>query len=278
SAPDAAPPGAAVVRRVRGAVEGQIVPERFVYAVGEPILVRMELRNTGTAALRFAFGGDWFGRLVPMRYAWRVWDERGALLCDLGRPVAGGSAGGGGGGTVELAPGGTHRETHLLNDACDALARPGRYRLEVVRVLSRPDALRRTRDGGVVEQWCHDLTPPDLTALPAGSPDPHGRRSVACMDALRQFPVVVTEFPLEITPWDARRLRATFGALPAEREAAARADDPSREGSLGAFGQWFCARIRCDCPDDVRDQRVDDWFARALSRVPERFTGPCPER
>jgi hypothetical protein len=135
----------------------------------------------------------------------------------------------------------------------------------------------RARGGGGVEHWCNDLTPPDLTALPAGSADPHGQRSVECMDALRQFPILVTEFALEITPWDANRLRAAFRALPAAREDAARAGALSRDAAFGAFGHWYCARVRCDCPDAVLYEQVDDWLARALSRIPDTFSGPCPE-
>jgi hypothetical protein len=258
-----------VVVRELGAIRGRIAPERTKYIVGEPIFVKLEVRNAASGPLVFDEGSDYFNRPVPLRYRWVVRDDAGAVLCDAGK--RGARLGGGMGHPVELAPGETFRETHLLNPACDALTKPGRYRLSVVRVFT--DRTTRSRDAA-----CDDMAPPDPTALAPDAPDPSGVRDAACMARLRSFPAVAAEFALELGEWDEAAMRAELAAMPSAREAARTEGDRSREGAMTTYGSWYCEHVRCDCSDDVRYQGARDWFSKALSRVPSKMPANCPSR
>ena len=233
------------------------------------MLVTMELRNPGPGVLAFDVGGDYFDRAAPRRYNWVVRDAHGTVVCERAKdPIL---AGGGGGYVARVKPGEPFRETHLLNAVCDTFTRPGRYRLTVVRVLTQRQAL----PSGLV---CDVLAPPDLTSLAGEAPDPYGKRDPACMAALRAAPAIAADLELELTAYDAALLRKVLPGLDGERSASAKARDNSREGALSTYGGWFCSHVRCDCSDDVRWGRADDWFTQALSRIPDAMPASCPER
>jgi hypothetical protein len=115
---------------------------------------------------------------------------------------------------------------------------------------------------------CEALLPPDTTVLAEGAPDPHGRRDAACMKALMAAPAVSAELTLDITPWDAAALKTRTATLPDEAVAAAHARDNVLEGAIHTYGAWYCQRLRCDCGDDVRFQRGDDWMTKAFAVIP----------
>jgi hypothetical protein len=247
--------------RVRGSVDGTIGPDKTSYSVGEPIFVTLEARNTGTAPLQFDAGADWGEALVHMRYRWIV-RRSGKVLCDHGRDpsdVAGPVR------VVELAPGETFRDVQMINAVCDALLVPGRYQLTVVRPFTH--ALR----------GCDVMAPPDTTRLAPGKSDPHHRLSEDCMTAMFAAPAIAADFQIEIAPWHHAALVSRIEAMPGQRAEAANSEDGTRD-AMSDYGEWFCSRVRCDCSDDVRFRRVDDWFERALAQVPEVLPPGCPAR
>jgi len=267
--PVVSPPPPPVVR-TRGPVRARVAAELARYAAGEPMFVVFEVDNAGDAELAFDVGGDWYGLLRPLRYSWEVRDDSGRVRCALGALPPGPMAGGGGGFTPKLAPGKSYRETLLMNPACDALLEPGRYRVTLVRVLTSSDALAQAKVA-----VCSELSPPDTTVLAAGAPDPTGQRDAACMAALLAAPAVAAEFTVDISAHAPAELKRRVAGLPAEQQAAGQAGDNSREGAISTYGRWFCDRVRCGCPEDVRFQRVDDWLARAVAEVPDVLPAAC---
>jgi len=217
------------------------------YVLGAPILLEVEVKNTGTAPLVID-DRRW-------RLAWLVRDPSGAVVCE-----AGGSPGRFGDGhvaTLRVAPGEGHRETWLANGACDAFARPGRYRVSVVRGLGTDRAGSPTRD-------CEPL-------LGRDSPAPAG--AGPCPQDLADQPALAADLSLEILPWDRQALAARVDKLAAERRAAWSAKDLSREGALSSYADWFCGHVRCSCPPT--SERYGEWSTKALARLPDRMGEGC---
>ena len=245
--------GDPTVRR-RGDVRGRITADKARYALGEPMLVDVEVTNAGSAPLTFDDRAA--------RYIWIVRDEAGALLCDVGG--ASSRLGSEFAATIHLAPGEINRETRLLNTACVAFTRAGRYRVSILRVLSDARAMAPRRA-------CEDLVERRPAAAQASAAEATGERD--CALELAPFPAIAADLLVELTPWDASALRARVAQLSGERATAARAGDLSREGALTSYGGWFCDHVRCDCAPLWN--RNGDWFARALSRVPDAMPGAC---
>ena len=246
--------GSGVVVRTRGPLRARFAPEKASYVLGEPMLLVLEATNTGADPLVL---DDRSGR-----YTWAVQDERGERLCESGGST--GRLGSEHVATIRVGPGETLRETRLLNGRCDAFARSGRYVVSVRRVLAEGDVMAPARG-------CDDLDP---RARGAGAPEPSGS-GPACAD-LRDFPAVATRFPVEVGAWDAGALRSRLATLPDERAAAWSARDLSREGSLSAYGDWFCDHVRCDCPPTWN--RYGKWMEKAIARVPEKMGQGCRSR
>jgi hypothetical protein len=236
--------------RTRGEISARFAPEKAVYALGEPILVELDVSNTSRDTLVF----DDRSR----RYTWVVRSERDAVLCDSGRK--GGRLVSEYVATVRLGPGETMRETSLLNPVCGAFAEAGRYLVSVRRSLSHE------RSDLLDEAACDDLDP-RLRGAP---------RDPVCADAGTPAPAVASRFSIEIAAWDAAALRARLATFAEEGRAAARAGDPSREGTLSPYGYWFCDHVRCDCPPLWN--RYGDWLDKALARVPEQMGAGCRRR
>lgn len=241
--------------RVRGSVKGNIAPERSVYLAGEPIFVVFEVTNTGMQPVEFDTGGDFGPALFPQRFTYVVRDEKDHVLCETAKQSP--PPQGGGGVRAHLDPNKSWRELHTATPVCAALQKPGRYRLTISRVLT------------IAMNKCDEISLPDMTALPAGAKDPYGKRDAACMTALASLPAIATDSTIEVKPWDAKRLREKLLYVTADRS-----NDASRQGAIAAYGQWYCERVRCDCPDDVRYARVDDWLEQALGVVPD-VLGDC---
>jgi hypothetical protein len=234
--------------RTRGAISARFAAEKAVYALGEPMLVELDVSNTSRDTLVF----DDRSR----RYTWVVRNERGEVLCDSGRK--GGRVGSEYVATIRLGSGETMRETSLLNPVCDAFAEAGRYVVSVRRSLSHE------RSDLLAEPACDDLED-------ASSP-----RDPSCADAGTPAPAVASRFSIEIAAWDAAALRARLATFTEEGRAAARAGDPSREGTLSPYGYWFCDHVRCDCPPSWN--RYGDWLEKAIARVPEQMGARCRRR
>ncbi len=255
--------------RTRGAVRASIAPDRARVPAGEPLLLSLTIENLGDAELQFDVGGDWFGQNHPLRFGWEIRDDSGAVVCEVGKALPGPMAGGGGGYVAKVAPGASHEEHLLLNPVCPAFKRPGRYRITLMRVLTRHEALPR-------DTPCDYMMVPDTTRLAPGAADPHGRRDAACMAALLAAPAIAADFSLEIAPYDAVALRTRLAAVPGEQIAAAKAGKNALEGAFSSYGTWFCDQVRCGCPDDILFQRVDGWLAKALAEVPATLPLSCP--
>jgi hypothetical protein len=251
---------AAPATRVRGDVKGGIALDRPWYVVGQPMFATLEVTNQGKAPLEFDVGGDFGPALFPQRFQVIVRDDAGAVLCDASRDAQ--LPQGGSGYHAKLAPGEVFHETFVATPACKALWTPGRYRVTVARVLT--------------SGTCDGVSPPDTTQLAAGAPDPYKKRDAACMATLAAAPAIATEVSLEIRPWDATAARAWLVTLPDEARTAAERRELSREGAIAAYAQWYCERVRCGCPDEVRFERVDDWLTQALSVAPAAFPAACP--
>jgi hypothetical protein len=251
----------ALVSRVRGDIKGGFALDRASYIVGQPIFATLELANQGTGPIEFDVGGDFGPALFPQRYQVIVRDEAGAVVCDAARDAP--PPQGGGGYRAKIAPGEVFRETLVATPACKQLWTPGRYRMTVARVLTTSPS-------------CDGVSPPDTTQLAAGAPDPYRRRDAACMAGLAAAPAVATDVSIEIRPWDVTAARAWLVVLPDDARAAAERRELSREGAISAYAQWYCERVRCGCPDDVRFERADDCLTQALSVVPAAFPATCP--
>ncbi len=255
--------------RTGGPVRATIAPDRASVPAGEPLLLRLTIENLGDTELQFDVGGDWFGQNHPLRYGWEIRDDSGAVVCEVGKTLPGPMAGGGGGYLAKVAPGASHEEHLLLNPVCPAFKRPGRYRITLMRVLTRHEALPR-------DTPCDYLMVPDTTRLAPGAPDPHGRRDATCMAALLAAPAIAADFSLEIAPYDAAALRTRLATVPQEQIDAAKAGHNALEGAFSSYGTWFCDQVRCGCPDDILFQRVDGWLAKALAEVPATLPLSCP--
>ena len=128
--------------------EGGFAPGRTRYALGEPIFVRFEVVNDGSAPASFPIGGDYRGSGRHDRFAFAARDETGAAVEDPVPPRAGG-IGGGLGSRWTLWPGERYEERLLLNEWC-RFTKAGRYVVTAKRVLN----LTRADDDRLPEEFC----------------------------------------------------------------------------------------------------------------------------
>ena len=235
------------VTRVRGDVEGSFELERSHVAAGQPIWVRLTFTNRGAGAIRFNTGGDSEGSLWLARYRTVVTDGAGVRLCDSRDIVNLGGLG-----QVEtIEAGAEYTERLLLNPVCDALLRPGSYRVVMTRTLALDERL---------PEGCDALSVPDLTE--AGTPPPG--MSQGCFDALRAVPQLTTETTLVVSSFDRARLVASQESEVAELGGGV------APGYRVWYFQWACRRLRCDCPPADLDSVAGTirWMRAAIAGMP----------
>jgi len=227
---------------------------------GEPIFVQLTVTNTGESPIVFDVGSDYRGTLVHLRYNWIVRDEEGRVVCDLSRQPP--TFFGGKGIEVTLPPHQTYFDTQLLNPACDALVEPGRYVVTAVRRLTSYRQLPQADTRKTLV--CDDLFPVEGSAAPATRPADRA----ACQKELARFPLVATDFVLEIEPWRKEAGRTRLGAL--VREAQAGEGDLSRRNARAWFFAYACERLRCDCPPGVPPtDPTPAWMAQFVEGMPD---------
>jgi hypothetical protein len=162
------------------------------------MLFRFVVESTG-APVAFQDGGDWYAP-GPLHYTWLVEDGAGAVECDLrARPVP--LAGGGGAQLVTLARGERHEIWLAPQTGCDALTRPGRHHVRVVRILTVDE---RAPAG------CATILVPDTTVEPIDD------RGVAlapeCAAFLLAAPAIASELDIDVLPYDADAVRSAITA------------------------------------------------------------------
>lgn len=253
---------AAPVDRHMGSIAGSFRPEKAVLRAGEPIWVEMRLTHRGKVPLRYEVGGDYRGALWHNRYGLFVRDSRGVLRCDL---VSNPPMNFGGLGTTrEVKPSETVQTMVLLNPACLALAEPGRYRVTLVHVFA---------EHGRLPRGCSSVSPPDVT-----EPSPRflGTHTPACVQALRSFPALSSDFDLEILPYQQGPLQRTLR----DQAKAERSRSPDGRNWYWYFA-WACGRFACACDTmTFANQRSPEdragWIEKMAGSLPGRWPKtPC---
>lgn len=236
------------IHRTKGPLRGSFILHEQRYVAGEPIFVRFHLEAVGTKPLRFTVGGDSYAQ-GSLRYTWLVRDAMDEVVCDL-RAHPEPMAGGGSSAEISLDNGKTYDDWLAPQTGCDALAKPGRYRMRVVRVLT---------DDSTAPPGCPTILVPDTTVKPI---DDRGVSiEPTCAKWLDAAPAVATDFEIEVTAYDRDRLAAAV-----KRELAIGGE--GRTGLLASWGAWLCGRIGC-APGYGDD--VERWLTKGLASLPERW-------
>lgn len=236
------------IHRTKGPLRGSFVLHEQRFVVGEPIFVRFHLEAVGTTPLRFTIGGDGYAQ-GHLRYTWLVRDANDDVVCDLrARPEP--MAGGGGKGEIALDNGKTYDHWLAPQTGCDALAKPGRYLLRVVRILT---------DDSTAPPDCPTILVPDTTVKPIDD------RGVAldpeCAKWLGAAPAIASEYEIEITEYDAEKVKAAV-----KRELAIGGE--GRMNLLSSWGAWLCGKIGCEAG---YGDEVERWLTAGLAKLPARF-------
>jgi hypothetical protein len=246
-----AAPGVAITPsaiRARGPVMASLHVPPTGRVAGMPLLVRLDIENTGTSPIPFRDGGDWYAP-GPLHFTWRVTDHGGAVECDL-RADPGMLAGGGASTITTLAPGATHSTWLAPQTGCATLLSPGHHHLRVVRILTVDEDAPAA---------CSTILVPDVTLDPV---DDHGVPvEPACLRFLMTAPAVAAELDVEILPYQASLVRESL------RAELAIEDDEGRRTALGQYATWLMLRLG----------REPSWGAPTEAAV-EALMAALPER
>lgn len=238
--------------RTKGAVRGGFALDRLQYSAGSPMVVTFFANNTGTAPLKFDVGGDAGSVLMPLRYGLVVKDAQGAEVCNLRKAQPTGV--GGLKAATDLAPKARYRERFMLNGACEAFTKPGKYTATLVRRLSAAGA----------EGACNDLLPDEAVAADA---------SPACKASLEAAPTIATDLSFEIVAYDAKALAASLQPLVTE---AKDAKDLDAAPERYQYFQWLCRRVTCGCKLPKAGPELSPFMADIAAKLPAAIPDKCP--
>lgn len=255
------PPKPAPEHRTHGDLTGKFTLAADKVVVGEPIVVTLEL-TAQKAPMTIFVGGDMRNAAnYPLRFSVRATDSSGAEVCDLvAKPPF--PSFGGPGSDRTLAKGETMRESFVVNPACPALGTAGSYRITVHRRVTTMGMVMK-KPGATVPTSC-DVVPIHEDPLPAWI-DP------LCAKQLTDAPSVTSVLPIEIAPFDAKRVRTGIEARLKEIDGATPRDEILRH----RLERHVCGVLSCACPKPPPVSNAD-LLSSVPAALPGSFPGFCP--
>jgi len=255
---DAAPPAPPPPRntRIKGPLAGGFTSNKARYLALEPIFVSLDAKNIGADPLEFDVGGDYRGSYLPIRYGVYVREESGKKVCDIhdDPPMSLGGLGS----VRRLGAGEAFRETFAINSVCP-ITTPGRYVVTIVRRFGK----QFFSDAGS----CDDMLASE--SIPKGT-------SPACAKFLEDAPLMATDLPLEILPYDQKALATE---LTPYATAAKSARDLGDQYEKTLYFQWLCRNVTCSCmtgPAFTKAADLEPFMTTTIAKLPPSPRTKCP--
>jgi hypothetical protein len=239
------------VSRVRGPIAGGFTLNKQRYVALEPIFASLNAKNTDPGPVEFDVGGDYRGSYLPIRYGVYVRDASGTKVCDIREKPP--MTFGGLGSARRLGSGEEFRETFAINSVCDAIVKPGRYTVTLVRRFSH----QFFADAGVT--GCDDML--------AGESPPPGA-TPACAKFLDASPIIATDIEIEIDAYNAKSLAAVLDPFAVE---ARTAKDIGDHWEHTLYMQWLCHHVTCSCgtgPAFTKPSDLAPFLSGVIAKLP----------
>lgn len=238
------------ISRIKGPLAGGFSLNKTRYIALEPIFASLDAKNTDPGPISFDVGGDYRGSYLPIRYGVFVRDESGVKVCDIRAtpPISFGGLGS----ARRLGPGESFRETFAINSVCEAITKPGRYIVTLVRRFSQ----QMFTDAGVS---CDDMLATE--SIPPGT-------SAACAKFLDAAPIIATDLAFEVVAYDPKLLAAELDPYVV---AAKSAKDIGDQYDRTLYFQWLCRHVTCSCgpgPAFTKASDLAPFMTSVIAKLP----------